>query len=578
MKKITIISLFIIANSFNLLAQRYSPTYTTPPSVPDVRTMAEWEEIEALVVTWTGTNAGFPNIVKEIIRHAKEEVKVIVICADSNQVKNYLSNYNINTINVEFIHDFFNSVWIRDYGATTIYGNTVDSLYLVDWIYNRPRPFDDRIPKVISEYDNLSLYSTTLAPYDLVNTGGNFMSDGQGTAFASRLILGENGPLGNFNSSIKTELEIDSIMQEFMGINNFVKTDMVPYNRINHIDMYMKLLNEETLLIGQYPTGVADGPVIEQNVNYIKNNLVSTFGTPYRIIRMPMPPDTCGHFPDYNGPSCFTGSVGNYLGHYRTYTNIVFVNKTVLVPIYSYQYDTTALQILRRELPGYKIIGIDCDEMIGSGGALHCITKAIGAKSPLLMVHQPLRDTIFQANGYHIEAKLQHKSQILDATIFYTTDTAQGFSSVSMTQLNQDYWTGNLPSQPKGSTVYYYIKAKSYSGKEQVRPLTAPKGFWEFKVKITTSNQSIEFNSTLQNAYPNPTGEELYIPLLVEKSSDFNVSLYNFSGQHVKTIHSGELPIGQTLLETSLKGLSSGTYFVVLQSPSGKQSQKIIKK
>ncbi len=242
-----------------MLAQRFSPTFTTPPNVPGVRTMAEWEEIEALVVTWTGTPTGFPNIVREIIRHAKEEVKVIVICSDSNIVKSYLNSHNINTVNVAFIQDFYNSVWIRDYGATTIYGNTVDSLYLVDWIYNRPRPFDDRIPKVISDFNNLSLYSTIHSPYDLVNTGGNFMSDGQGTAFASKLILQENGPIGAYNTTPKTEQQVDSIMEQFMGISNFIKMELAPYNRINHIDMYMKLLNEETLLVGEYPQGIADG-------------------------------------------------------------------------------------------------------------------------------------------------------------------------------------------------------------------------------------------------------------------------------------------------------------------------------
>lgn len=578
MKQVLLITLVTFLFAISLNAQQFSPTYTTPPTDPNVRTMAEWEEIDALVVTWTGSAKGFPNIVRQIIKHAQEEVKVIVICADSNQVISNLNTHNIPIYNVSFVEDFFNSVWIRDYGATTIYGNTVDSLYLVDWIYNRPRPLDDRIPKVISDYNNLSLYSTTLTPYDLVNTGGNFMSDGQGTAFASKLILDENGPTGTYNSTPKTEQQIDSIMLEFMGINNFIKTDMVPYNRINHIDMYMKLLNEETLLIGEYPSNVADGPVIEQNVNYIKNNAVSTFGTPYRIIRVQMPPDSCGHYPDYNGASCFTGTVGNYTGHYRTYTNLVFVNKMVLVPIYSYQYDTSALKIIQRELPGYKVVGIDCDEMIGFDGALHCITKAIGSRNPLLMVHQQLRDTIFQANGYDIQIKLQHRSGIQSARLYYTTDTAQGFQSLPLSQLNYDYWIGNIPSQPKGSTVYYYIKAKSYSGKEQVRPITAPQGFWEFYIKIPTNVAAPEPEFHLKNVFPNPTGDKLFIPIDIETHVKVDVCIYNLNGQIIKTIYSGELPLGQTVLETSLKDLSSGTYFVVLQSPLGRQSQKIVKK
>ena len=124
-------------------------------------------------------------LLTQIIKHAKEESKVIVICENSSYVINYLNAYGVDTVNIEFVEDFYNTVWIRDYGAPTIYGNNVDSLYLVDWIYNRSRPLDDQVPKIISEHLDVPLFATTNLPYDLVNTGGNFMSDGQGTGFSS---------------------------------------------------------------------------------------------------------------------------------------------------------------------------------------------------------------------------------------------------------------------------------------------------------------------------------------------------------------------------------------------------------
>ena len=58
------------------------------------------------------------------------------------------------------------------------------------------------------------------APYDLVNTGGNFMSDGMGTALASKLVLRNNDQTANgegadpndiFGVSNHTALEIDNI-------------------------------------------------------------------------------------------------------------------------------------------------------------------------------------------------------------------------------------------------------------------------------------------------------------------------------------------------------------------------------
>ncbi len=81
------------------------------------------------------------------------------------------------------------------------------------------------------------------------------MVDGLGTAFSSKLVFEEN--------PTKTEEQIDSIMNLFMGINRFIKMDNLQYDVIHHIDMHMKLLDEETLLVGEYPTGVSDGPYIE---------------------------------------------------------------------------------------------------------------------------------------------------------------------------------------------------------------------------------------------------------------------------------------------------------------------------
>ena len=38
--------------------------------------------------------------------------------------------------------------------------------------------------------------------------------------------------------------------------------------------MHMKLLNEETLLVAEYPEGLSDGPQIEENLQYIQTILL----------------------------------------------------------------------------------------------------------------------------------------------------------------------------------------------------------------------------------------------------------------------------------------------------------------
>ncbi len=177
------------------------------------------------------------------------------------------------------------------------------------------------------------------------------MSDGQGTAFASELILEEN-ELGNpYNVTVKDEEEIDNILGEFQGIDRYIKMNALPYDIINHIDMHMKLLDEKTLLVGSYPDGIADGPQINANIDFVVNNFLNYFGEDYEVIRIPMPDSPSGLWPD-----------DNPAGFYRTYTNGVFVNKTFIYPSYREEYDTTAARIYEELLPGYTLVPIDCDD------------------------------------------------------------------------------------------------------------------------------------------------------------------------------------------------------------------------
>jgi agmatine deiminase len=438
---------------------------STPPTQP-VRSVGEWEEMQAVVISWKG----YTTFLTEIVRNSVDEVDVYIYTTSPTTVNNTLVSAGINVSNVHYLDVATNSVWIRDFGPNNVYSGDVGELFLVDWVYNRNRPEDDTSPQAIADALGITLYEATVAPTDLVNTGGNFMSDGFGTAFASNLVLNENATITDYNSTPKTEAEIDQIVSDFMGIDRYVKMETLPYDGIHHIDMHMKLLDEETLLVGEYPAGVSDGPQIEANIQYIQNNFLSVFGTPYRIIRIPMPPDNSGDYPS-------TGS--NYL----TYTNSVILNKTILVPIFGLPLDNTALQIYREAMPGYNVVGIDANSPIAASGAIHCTTHEIATNDPLLISHQRLRDVDASVSSYQVNALIKHLSGIQDATVYYKNTYASPFSnSISLSATSGDYWSCSIPGQTAGDSVYYYIQANAVSGKSQVRPITAPSGYWAFKV------------------------------------------------------------------------------------------------
>lgn len=438
-----------------------------PPADP-VRVAAEWEEVEYVLLTWTQY---IPTLC-EVVRYAREECEVLIVCLDSMEAKADLQQRGIPLSGVYFLEKPFNSIWMRDYGPTTVYFHDVGRRLLVDWIYNRPRPEDDYLPVYLARKLGLPLWRMSTAPYDLVHIGGNFLTDGQGLALSSRLVVEENRRSGYLQSA-KDEPGLDSLVGRYLGIDRFVKLTPLPYDHIHHLDMHMQLLDEETLLVGQYPPGVADGPQIEANLRYLLDSVQTAFGTPFKVLRVPMP-DFRGRYPD------------SATAPYLTHTNLVFINRTVLVPVYGGPSDSVALRLLRRQLPGYRIVGIDCSEVIQAGGALRCITRTVGVKAPLRIVHQPLRTKMVTGFPLEVKAQIQHQSGIAKATIYYRTAADTAYRPIPMMPVDRagQQWSGYLPAmQASAGPIRYYIEAQAQDGKTLTRPLTAPAGYWQFELE-----------------------------------------------------------------------------------------------
>ena len=493
MKKATFYSVLFLSFSVFLPAQNTTRNIVPTPPENTVRTMAEWEEVQAVVITWTTA----VSTLTEIVRHAVEECQVLIVTTDPVGVEQDLQAAGISTEHVDYLDQAFNSIWIRDYGPWTVYQNDVEQTTIIDWIYNRPeRVADDTIPRRVASYFELEHFEAIQEPFDWIHAGGNHLTDGMGTAFSSSLVLDENPN--------KNEFAIDSIAQKYLGINQYYKLPKLPFDGIHHLDMHMRLLDEETILVGQYPEGVADGPQIEQNIHQILTSFQTPFGNPYRIIRIPMPEDRFGNYPDESSMGPCENPLRAY-GCYRTYTNSLFINKTILVPTYGHELDSIALNIYRQELPGYKVVGIDCNEIIPRVGALHCITKLVGINNPLWIAHGRLADT-YETNVEHpIVATIDHQSGISKARLYYRTSENSAFIEMDMelASTEENLWVSNIPAQAAGTTVQYYIEAVAVSGKVQRRPMVAPEGYFKFEVKENFEAPVADFFASVSESCTN---------------------------------------------------------------------------
>ncbi|MBK6829546.1 MAG: agmatine deiminase family protein [Flavobacteriales bacterium] len=265
---------------------------------------------------------------------------------------------------------------------------------------------------------------------------------------------------------------------------------------------------------------------------------------------------------------------------YRTYANNIFLNKLVLVPTYREEYDTTGLRILREALPGYRVVGIDCDNsgsnIISQSGAIHCISKGIGVEDPLLIRHQRLRDTYETVNPYTVEGYIRHRTGITGAEVYWTTDTAAGFAPVVMTDIGGNNWSAAIPAQPAGSVVFYYIHATANSTKEQVRPIVAPDGWWKFKVLDINAGVADADGPVITEVFPNPTSSVLVVTVADAGSGRVRITLRDALGREVMRIQDSPMHQDHRAF-ADLSYLAEGPYMLVVESAKGRSTTRVVK-
>jgi hypothetical protein len=243
----------------------------------------------------------------------------------------------------------------------------------------------------------------------------------------------------------------------------------------------------------------------------------------------------------------------------------------VILPIYREQYDTTALRIWQEALPGYQIVGIDCDNnpenIISASGAIHCITHSVGVQNPLLISHNPLQDTDNTTTPYSVVAYMNHRDGIAAGRLYWKTSLAGAYNLVDMTSVGSNNWEGFIPAQPAGTRVYYYVEGEATTGKVLQRPMAAPDGYWSFDV--LNGNSINEEAFSFSRIYPNPASEITCVEFNARASQKAQAFIVDMQGRRVKEIYSGVLSPEQSKVFFNASDLVSGVYAVQLITDKG---------
>jgi len=325
-----------------------------------------------------------------------DEIAYVVVAnqTTANSAASAFSAAGANLSKVVFIIQPNNSIWMRDYGPHFIFQN--GTLAVVDSHYYSTRPQDNFIPTLVGD-------STLNVPtYDqgLYYSGGNFQPGPNRSGFCTALINLDNPTSGGHDEALIRELH-----QTFQGIDTLHIMPQLPFSvdGTGHIDMWMYLVDENTVVISEFIAG-SNATALS-----VTNNAV-----PYMQAL---------------GFEVFRPQAWNVGATHYTYANAFRVNNRIFIPCYgtalapggNSAYNTRDSDALAKWQaaagPGVQIVPIQCSSIITASGAIHCIVKQVPRRAELV----PAAHIVEPAGG---EVLLNGATQVIRWNATDTNDAA----------------------------------------------------------------------------------------------------------------------------------------------------------
>lgn len=303
---------------------------------PDVTAPAEWKQAEEVLWGYRDEFA-VSKIYAAAIKATKDEDVRHTIYVTSNasqaELEYELAEADTPMAKAKFSKKRFQTVWMRDYGPITLEKKADGKRVVGDMGYFNDRPRDDFVPAQYATergWERRDVEALSLE-------GGNYMSDGEGRVFTTSRALEANPSQAHVEDKLRD-----------LGAREVLFFERMPEPEgTGHIDMFAKLMDEDTVLVGSCTDEPKFKAVLDRNAERF-----AALG--YEVIRLPM-------------------ASGKKL---MTYTNSLMVGKTILVPIYNDAAKDAAALKTYRDL-GWNAVGIDARTVIKANGAIHCISMQI---------------------------------------------------------------------------------------------------------------------------------------------------------------------------------------------------------
>jgi len=502
----------------------------------------EFEKQEGLLLTWDYNDNRNP-VTAAIAKAVQPSAKVWIIYypgqapMDTTEIREFLRDHGVPDEGVFLIPAWTETLWIRDYGPFTGYSKeaTPYQRIIKDAGYSAyGRPNDDAIPTQLA-----NLWSIPLSNINLEFEGGNILLDGLGRAWGSTRIYSQNP--GYSQSEIKEIFEEEFGLTEMMFLEALVNSGGGIWC---HVDMFMKILDNETIMIAEYPDFVPDYGLIESFAIAL-SQMKNAFDRNYKIVRIPAPPKADGTWAVTQNDEM------------RTYTNSIIINDVVVVPSYGLpEYDSAAKQVYKEHMPGYRIELVDATPLTPLYGALHCIAKEVCPADYLRIEHAKITGMQDYQGHVVVNAFMDCNVPVDSAMLFYRKDPELPFTGIDMTPgcpIHQAIITNLSPQD----TVDYYLKT-ALDGNEVCLPPPAPNGFYTFWFDPFVGINEHAVAKPKIEISPNPNHGNFELKIDGVNDSDCDVLIHNNLGQ---LLFSKRVDSKHAAIQLA-EGLQGGIYFL----------------
>ena len=336
----------------------------------DWRMPAEWERHERTWMAWpsAGYTLGDTEEEAESARRTWaavaravarfEPVTVVVDPADVDLARTHLGGGTPFAIDV--ISAPLDDAWMRDIGPTFV---TADGrLGGVDWVFNgwggqewASWERDAMVAELVTD-----VAGATHLPSPIVNEGGGFHVDGQGTVLLTETVQLDPGRNpGATKESIEAELAARLGVSTAIWLPRGLTRDYDEFGTRGHVDIVACFSEPGVVLLHWQDDPSHPDHEVSREAEAVLAAATDAKGDPLRVVHVPAPRTLT----DDEGPVDWS------------YINHLVCNDGVVACVFDDPRDEEALAVLREAYPGREVVGVDARPLFDRGGGIHCITQ-----------------------------------------------------------------------------------------------------------------------------------------------------------------------------------------------------------